>query len=344
MSKPTSIFHTGLVREGKYPFQKIFYGKPLPLVVENAVPGLSIEKFTQTLSDHMDEIEQLMHDHGAVLFRGFPTPTANEFSLFIKALKNWVDLPYEESLSYAVRKPICDRVCTTNEGSSGMIWHHEQAQAPYFPSKVAFFCEKPADEGGATGITHSIHVLDKIREKYPDWVRMLEEKKVVYKTTIPAEVDLSASRIGRPWRDYFGRPTKEGTEKRAKELGYTVQWLPDDSLFAITPPLPGVRECPGTGGKRSFMNQMIVQLLGNRKEWIRLGNPPEKFDFQQYMTFADGTVMATEPLEYAAAVSDEAAVDLPWQKGDICVIDNFVLMHVRRAFSGDRKVYASLSF
>ena len=33
---------------------------------------------------------------------------------------------------------------------------------------------------------------------------------------------------------------------------------------------------------------------------------------------------------------------MPWQQGDVALVDNFVTMHGRRTFTGTRKVLASL--
>jgi alpha-ketoglutarate-dependent taurine dioxygenase len=34
--------------------------------------------------------------------------------------------------------------------------------------------------------------------------------------------------------------------------------------------------------------------------------------------------------------------DIPWQRGDVALVDNYVTMHGRRTFTGTRKVLASL--
>jgi len=342
MSK--SIFDTGLVKVETVPGQKMFHGKALPLVIVNNKASMTVDEMVALVSGHDAELEHLMNEHGAILFRGFPTPSANEFSRFVRAFKNWADLPYEESLSYAVRLPVTERVCTTNEGKTGgMIWHHEQAQAPKYPLKLFFYCEKAADHGGATGISHSIHLLEKLTEKYPDWVRSLEEKQLLYHSVLPADADLASGQIGRSWKSFFSKSTKEEAEKRAKELGYSVTWRSDDALVTVTPKLPGIRVAPGTNGKKSFFNQMLAQYLSNRREWVKNGNSEASFNLDQFLTFADGSSIPTEPLEFAAKVSDEIAVDLEWKQGDIGLLDNYVVMHARRAFDGSRKIYASLA-
>ena len=82
-------------------------------------------------------LDQLLAVHGCIVFRRFPIPDATSFGLFVSGFRSWHDLPYEDSLSLAVRAPVCARVCTTNEGrTGGLVWHHEQAAAPRYPSKV----------------------------------------------------------------------------------------------------------------------------------------------------------------------------------------------------------------
>lgn len=60
-----------------------------------------------------------------------------------------------------MRLDITERVCTTNEGKKGgQVFHHEQAQTPLCPSKLFFYCEYPADEGGGTAVCPSDEVRD----------------------------------------------------------------------------------------------------------------------------------------------------------------------------------------
>jgi alpha-ketoglutarate-dependent taurine dioxygenase len=39
---------------------------------------------------------------------------------------------------------------------------------------------------------------------------------------------------------------------------------------------------------------------------------------------------------------EEITFDVPWQTGDIALVDNFLVMHGRRPFQGKRRVLASL--
>ena len=43
-----------------------------------------------------------------------------------------------------------------------------------------------------------------------------------------------------------------------------------------------------------------------------------------------------------SALAEDCTFDLPWQAGDLALVDNYTAMHGRRTFKGTRKVLASL--
>ena len=49
-----------------------------------------------------------------------------------------------------------------------------------------------------------------------------------------------------------------------------------------------------------------------------------------------------EAVNIATQLGEELSFDVPWQKGDVTLVDNYVAMHGRRTFSGTRRVLASL--
>lgn len=351
----------GLVSVASFEGQKIFDNAALPLVlkgtfsssssaanVDRSNNALSLRDTVNWIRENQQEIVSLLDKHGAILFRDFPIHQAEDLNAFVDAFQGWRDLPYEDSLSYAVRLKVCERVCTTNEGKTGgMVFHHEQAQAPKFPTKLFFYCHTPAAIGGATAICPSHEVLRRLEDKYPEFVKSCEEKGVIYFATLPPAQDASKG-AGRSWKSFFGCSTKEDVERRMTELGYSWEWLPNDVLRTKTPVLPAVLAAPGSG-KRVFFNQMAAQWTGNAKEFSRQteeeGKEEEKkaaLNVSDYLVFGDGSPVDTEALEFADRVCAETAVELDWQKGDVLLIDNYQVMHARRAFDGPRKVYASL--
>ncbi|MGA1055814.1 MAG: TauD/TfdA family dioxygenase, partial [Pseudohongiellaceae bacterium] len=100
---------------------------------------------------------------------------------------------------------------------------------------------------------------------------------------------------------------------------------------ATTPVLPAIRQLPD--GRRVFFNQLIAAFKG----WQDARNQANKS-----VCFGDGSALADEDMETVCAISEELAFDLPWVAGDIALVDNFLVMHGRRPFEGQRCVLASL--
>ena len=114
-------------------------------------------------------------------------------------------------------------------------------------------------------------------------------------------------------------------------LDYTWEWLEGDCLKATSPVLPAVRELPD--GRKTFYNQLIAAFKG----WKDSRNDPSKA-----ITLGDGTPLDRDAVLNAAALAEEITFDVPWQNGDVALVDNYLVMHGRRSFSGTRKVLASL--
>ena len=55
------------------------------------------------------------------------------------------------------------------------------------------------------------------------------------------------------------------------------------------------------------------------------------------INFGDGTAIPTVGLELAVKLSEKYTFDLPWQDGDVALVDNYMVMHGRRPFTGERK-------
>lgn len=268
---------------------------------------------------------------GAVLFRGCPVRTAEDFDRFIRAF-HLENFPYDESLSNAVRINKTPRVFTANEAppTVPIFLHHEMAQTPVFPSRLFFFCERAADTGGATALCRSDVLWERIAREFPEFAHDCEEKGLRYSNVMPAVND-PESGMGRSWQSTLRVATKTEAEARLTTLNYDWTWLEDDCLRATTPVLPAVRLL--NDGRKSFFNQLIAAFKG----WKDKRNDPSKA-----ITFGDGTRLDRETVDQITLWADELSFDLTWQTGDVAIVDNYVTMHGRRPFTGVRKVLASL--
>jgi alpha-ketoglutarate-dependent taurine dioxygenase len=308
--------------------QQTHDGEAFPLVLECPAPGIDLPAATAWLTAHARELTDRASRLGAILFRGFPVTTADDFDAFVAAF-GLPNFPYYESLSNAVRVNRTPRVFTANEAPPEVTiyLHHEMAQTPVYPSRLFFFCEQPATTGGATPICRSDVLWERLSERCPHFCRDLEAKGLRYSHVMPPTDD-ATSGMGRSWRSTLRTDTPANAESLLSELGYSWEWLPDGSLRATTPTLPAVRRL--SNGRTSFFNQLIAASRG----W--------KSDQTVPITYGDGSPLDRSGVAEAARLGDELAFDIPWQKGDVALVDNFVTMHGRRTFTGTRKVLASL--
>jgi alpha-ketoglutarate-dependent taurine dioxygenase len=313
------------------PGQQQYGGQVFPLVLECQSTGVTPDAAAAWIGANRDDLLEKAAAHGAILFRNFGLATPEDFDRFVAAF-GLTNFPYDQSLSNAVRVNKTPRVFTANEAppSVTIFLHHEMAQTPIYPSRLFFFCEQPSEQGGATPICRSDILWDRLAADRPQFARDCEAKGLKYTNVMPAAND-ATSGMGRSWQSTLRANTRDDAERRLRDLKYSWEWLPDGSLRATTPVLPAVRQIGG--GRKAFFNQLIAASQG----WKDTRNDPSKS-----ITFGDGSPLDREAVDHATKLGEELSFDIPWQRGDVALVDNFVAMHGRRTFAGTRKVLASL--
>ena len=300
-----------------------------------AFPEIITPNGAKSLSGYLrqkhNDIVSTLAQTGAILLRGFDVPTVDDFDGAVEAY-GAENFPYAESLSNAVRINLTPRVFTANEAppETSIFLHHEMAQTPVYPSKLFFYCNIAADEGGATPLCRSDILFEKLMDEVPDLMTEFAEKGVRYTNIMPPSDDHSSGQ-GRSWQSTFGADDRETAEARLQKMGYDWEWGENGTLRVTSPRLDAVRDL--ADGRRVFFNQLIAAYRG----WADKRNDPSKS-----ICFGDGTPIASEQMERPIELADEITYDLEWQAGDVALVDNFLVMHGRRPFKGTRKVLASL--
>ncbi|KAJ0008460.1 hypothetical protein Pint_29607 [Pistacia integerrima] len=324
--------HTHHFTEIQIPQQTSYNSISFPSVLSpnpTTVP-FSLSLFTEAITTQKQFLDSVLHEAGAVLFRGFDVKTAKDFNDVVEAF-GYDELPYVGGA--APRTNVVGRVFTANESppDQKIPFHHEMAQVPEFPSKLFFFCEVEPESGGETPIVLSHVVYERMKQRYPEFVEQLEQHGLLY-TRVLGEEDDPSSPIGRGWKSTFLTEDKSLAEERAAKLGMKLEWMEDGGVKTIMGPIPAIKY-DESRQRKIWFNSMVAAYTG----WKDKRNDPVKA-----VTFGDGKPLPADILYDCLKILEEESLAVPWRKGDVLLIDNWAVLHARRSFNPPRRILASL--
>ena len=314
------------------PEQRQVGGVDFPRVVAPAEPDVGLDAALAWLQAHGDDLRAQLLESGAILLRGFPLRGAQDFDAVVQAA-GFLGMPYIGGA--APRSDVHEgRVLTTNESppSEPIPFHHEMSQVPNPPAYVLFYCDVAPAEGGETPIVLSHRVYERFRAISPEFAGKLEELGARYVRVMPEEDD-DTSAIGRSWRSTFQTDDRAEAEARMQEMGMEWEWLPNGDLHTVTRALPAIRTDARTG-KKTFFNSVVAAYTG----WVDARNDPTRA-----VRCGDHSPVDGDALLATAQAMQEECVAFSWQPGDVLILDNALVMHSRRPFSGPRRILASIA-
>jgi alpha-ketoglutarate-dependent taurine dioxygenase len=303
-------------------------GNELPQVVTPTTAGVDLADWA---ASHRGRIDAWFDRHGAILFRDFGLSGAEDFERVAGAIAgelfaDYGDLP-PESASEKVYGS------TPYPADKMILFHNESSHLPTWPLRQFFFCVIPSETGGTTPLLDSrvvYNALDPaIREEF-------ETKGLMYVRNFSSGIDV-------PWEEFFHTSDRAEVERICTESGMTCEW-PDSGGLRIRQHSPAVVVHPRTG-ERLFFNQVqlhhVYCLDAETRDSLRQLFAEE--DMPRNVYFGDGTPIPDETMEYIGNLYEELCVDFPWQSGDLVAVDNMLVQHARRPFTGERKLLVAMA-
>ncbi len=209
--------------------------------------------------------------------------------------------------------------------------HSEMSYASHWPRYVLFWCETPAQRGGATLLCENRAVFDVLPAAL---VAPLIERQVTYVRTY-------GTGVGIPLERAFPGATLAEVDAWCRERGIETRHN-SDGTFQTRYTTEAVVAHPGSS-EAVWFNQVHAFhpaiLPGKTRSMLERTVGPDRFPSN--VTYGDG---GTIPDEVALGIADayrRLSVQRPWQRHDIMMIDNLHVAHGREPYEGQRSVLAA---
>lgn len=278
----------------------------------------------------LDDLPVRLPD-GAVLVRGLGLDSPEAFHAVVEKFGE----PWQ---SYrggnTPRTTVSDGVFTSTEypAEYPISQHNELSYAAAWPERLFFCCLVAATSGGATPVTDGRAVLADLDPG------VLERfTSVVYRQFLHG-----GHGFGKSWQDTFETTDRSAVEDalRGADFGWT-----DDGSLRVSQRRAGVVRHPRTG-EEAWFNQAEQwhpsSLPADEREAL-LELVGDERDLPHSVTYGDGRPIPVEDLAEVRRAIERNTVAVPWQAGDLLIVDNVLAMHGRQAYAGERRVLVAMT-
>lgn len=301
----------------------------LPLVVEPAVDGVNLSTWA---TNNQAWVESQLAKHGGILFRNFDVPTSDAFEQFIATISG-DPLEYKERSS--PRSQVSGNIYTSTDypADQPIFLHNENSYSHTWPLKIFFYCATEPETGGETPLADVRKVLQHLSSATR---ARFEEKGVMYVRNLNDEVGLS-------WSTVFQTEDKAEVEAYCQKAGYDFTWRENNGLQTRRTARAIINHVksdePLWFNHATFFHVSTLEPA-TRDALLALY---AEADLPNNTYYGDGSSIEPEILEELRSAYHQETIAFPWQKGDLLMLDNMLVAHGRRPFTGPRKILTGMA-
>jgi alpha-ketoglutarate-dependent taurine dioxygenase len=296
----------------------------LPLILQPAVDDVDLVAWA---AHHRELIEQLLHKHGALLFRDFEVDSLSEFQCFTQSTAAKL-MEYRERSSPRTLIEGYVYTSTDHPADQQILLHNEQSYTLEWPMKIWFYCLQQAARGGGTPIADSRRILGHLDSEI---IEKFSRRQVMYVRTY-------GNGLGLPWQEVFQTSDPLVVEERCRRASIEFEW--DGATRLKTRQIrPAIRQHRRTGETVWFNHALFFHfsslppVVGRA---ILAGVEGAELPFNTY--YGDGSAIEPEVLDQIREAYRRETIGFIWQQGDILMLDNMLVAHGRESFDGPRKI------
>lgn len=301
----------------------------LPLMLEAAEDGVDLITWA---ASRRELLEDLLLKEGGILFRGFHLGGVPELERFIRSLSAEVlDYTYRST----PRSAVSGKIYTSTEypPDQSIPMHNEMSYTRSWPRKIWFFSIQVAATGGETPIADSRKVFLQLD---PEIRRKFADKGVMYVRNYGSGLDL-------PWQDVFQTRDRAEVEAFCRRAGIELEWTGKDEL-RTRQVCQAVARHPQTG-ELLWFNQAhlfhVSSLDPAARELLLRELGEEGLPRNTY--YGDHSPIEEGYLAEIREIYGRNQVVFPWREGDVLMLDNMLIAHGRRPYTGTRRVVVGMA-
>lgn len=285
----------------------------------------------RVLKANRDSIHELLHEHGALLFRGFGVHDVTQFrDVAAGFTPGLLDYTYRSTPRTKAEQGIY--TSTEYPPDQQIPMHNENSYAATWPEKLWFYSHQAAAAGGATTLADSRTVLDRIG---PEVRRRFADKGVKYIRNYGGGLDL-------PWQEVFQTRDRAVVEKFCADNAMTCEWSGDQ--LRTTQIRPAMAVHPATGEQVWFNQAHLFHLSAmddeTREALVALFSAE---GVPRNAVFGDGSEIPDADLAEVREAYRAEMVDVEWRDGDVLLVENLLAAHGRRPYTPPRKVLVAMA-
>ena len=299
--------------------------------------------FFAWVREHQDQLDALLMRFGALVFRGFPLVTADDFDEFAALYP-----PYAKGYvgGASPRAKVTGKVmeATRLAPQFKISLHQEMAYLKTYPPRIAFFCLTPAESGGETIIAS----MREFTRRLPESIRArLEEHGVRgvrnYGPAGQSHGGMAKHIDDKGWDEGFNTSDKAEVEKICLDMGMEPNWNADGSLTVVTY-TDAFTAHPITGENfyRNILHSNYVGYENFAQDNKALEDARVHQKFNTGYALGNGVPLTREESRVLENNLDDLTVAWDWQAGDVMLLDNLQIAHGRNPFKGPRETLVAL--
>jgi alpha-ketoglutarate-dependent taurine dioxygenase len=304
--------------------------KKLPLVITPKHRGLPLKKLFKSKNN---ELEANLLKYGGILFRGFRVDGVEDFESTVGNYYGSL-IDYKDRSTH--RTQVRGNVYTATDYPPELeiILHNESSFAAKFPTRIFFYCIETAEKGGETPIADVRRVYERID---PSIKKPFEEKGILYVR------NLAGGPFGFTWQEVYQTKDKAEMEKFCREAETDYEWV-DENKVRIKQVRPAVAKHPVTGELLWLNHATVLNVFAiePKLQQMLLKFFKEK-DLPNNTYYGDGKSISREVIDELRKAYDSATVAFKWEPGDVLMLDNMLVAHGRKPFSGKRKIVVAMA-